>query len=202
MSRSLLGGGAATAVALLSASLIFHAEPSVAEPLAYAAFVTENQQTLAVTPDVTTPGTENPAKNGEIEGVKEKETESSLAKPAGKDASREDDSSEAGRPPLSFVATAYSLRGRTASGRQVARGLIAADRQVLPLGSRVRVEAGSYTGEYLVADTGGLIRGHRIDIWMPSSVEAMRFGRRKVKLTVLSYGGRRTPPARKRRLNN
>jgi len=92
-------------------------------------------------------------------------------------------------PPTNYVATAYSLRGRTASGRLVAKGLIAADPRHLPLGSRVRLEAGTYSGEYLVADTGSLVRGKRIDIWTPSSREAMRFGRRTVKLTVLSYGG-------------
>jgi 3D (Asp-Asp-Asp) domain-containing protein len=94
-------------------------------------------------------------------------------------------------PPTKYVATAYSLRGRTASGRLVAKGLIAADPRHLPLGSRVRLEAGAYSGEYLVADTGSLVRGKRIDIWTPSSREAMRFGRRTVKLTVLSYGGKR-----------
>ena len=94
-------------------------------------------------------------------------------------------------PPTNYVATAYSLRGRTASGRPVAKGLIAADPRHLPLGSRVRLEAGAYSGEYLVADTGSLVRGKRIDIWTPSSREAMRFGRRTVKLTVLSYGGRK-----------
>jgi len=91
-----------------------------------------------------------------------------------------------------YVATAYSLRGRTASGRMVSRGLIAADPSVLPLGSRVRLEHPGYSGEYLVADTGGAIRGRRIDIWTPSTSEAMRFGRRTVKLTILSYGARRS----------
>ena len=94
-------------------------------------------------------------------------------------------------PPTNYVATAYSLRGRTASGRPVAKGLIAADPRHLPLGSRVRLVAGAYSGDYLVADTGSLVRGKRIDIWTPTSREAMRFGRRTVKLTVLSYGGRR-----------
>jgi 3D (Asp-Asp-Asp) domain-containing protein len=89
--------------------------------------------------------------------------------------------------PVAYVATAYSLRGRTASGKFVTKGIIAADHRVLPLGSRVRLDAGGYSGEYLVADTGGAIRGRRIDIWTPSSREAMRFGRRTVKLTVLSY---------------
>ena len=96
-------------------------------------------------------------------------------------------------PTTHYVATAYSLRGRTASGMMVSKGLIAADPRVLPLGSKVRLEVPGYHGEYLVADTGGMIKGKRIDIWIASSREAMRFGRRTVKLTVLSY------PAKKAR---
>jgi 3D (Asp-Asp-Asp) domain-containing protein len=103
--------------------------------------------------------------------------------------------------PTSYVATAYSLRGRTASGRLVSKGLIAADPRILPLGTRVRLEAGSYSGEYLVADTGGLVKGKRIDIWTPSSREAMRFGRRTVKLTVLSFGGKRKSATAQAKLN-
>ena len=94
-------------------------------------------------------------------------------------------------PASNYVATAYSLRGRTASGKFVSRGLIAADPRVLPLGSRVRLDHPGYSGEYLVADTGGMIKGRRIDIWIPTAREAMRFGRRTVKLTVLSLGGRK-----------
>jgi 3D (Asp-Asp-Asp) domain-containing protein len=94
-----------------------------------------------------------------------------------------------------YTATAYSLRGRTASGRPVSRGLIAADPSVLPLGTRVRVEAGALSGEYLVADTGGAVKGRRIDIWTPTTREALRFGRRAVKLTVLSLGGKRAKAA-------
>jgi 3D (Asp-Asp-Asp) domain-containing protein len=105
-----------------------------------------------------------------------------------------------------YMATAYSLRGRTASGTPAAQGVIAADPRVLPIGSRVRIEAGSYSGEYIVADTGGAVRGKRVDIWTPTAREAMRFGRRTVKLTVLQLGGKRgktasaqqraaTPPA-------
>jgi hypothetical protein len=39
-----------------------------------------------------------------------------------------------------------------------------------------------------------MIKGKRIDIWTPSTSEAMRFGRRTVKLTILSY-----PPKRVKR---
>lgn len=103
-----------------------------------------------------------------------------------------------------YSATAYSLRGRTASGKPVARGVIAADPRVLPIGTRVRVEAGSWSGEYIVADTGGAVKGRRIDIWTPTSGEAMRFGRRAVKLTVLEVGGKRakTAPVRPRLANS
>ena len=98
---------------------------------------------------------------------------------------------EKAAPSQSFEATAYSLHGRTASGAAPSTGMIAADPRVLPIGSRVRIEAGSYTGEYVVADTGGAVKGKRIDIWTPSGREAMRFGRRTVKLTVLQLGGKR-----------
>jgi len=94
-----------------------------------------------------------------------------------------------------YSATAYSLRGRTASGKPVARGVIAADPRVLPIGTRVRVEAGAWSGEYIVADTGGAVRGRRIDIWTPTSGEAMRFGRRADKLTILEVGGKRAGTA-------
>lgn len=98
-------------------------------------------------------------------------------------------------PAQTYTATAYSLRGRTASGRPVARGLIAADPAVLPLGTRVRVEAGSWSGEYLVADTGGAVKGRKIDIWTPTTREALQFGRRAIKLTVLEFGGKKKKSA-------
>ena len=77
----------------------------------------------------------------------------------------------------SFVATAYCLRGKTASGRMVGPGVIAADPRVLKLGSRVNL-GGARSGSYVVADTGGRIKGNRIDIWMASCADARRFGRR------------------------
>ena len=85
----------------------------------------------------------------------------------------------------SFTATAYCLKGRTALGHGVRRGIIAADPRVLRLGSRVNLGAGAYSGQYLVSDTGGNVRGRRIDIWVPSCAEARRFGRRTVSLGVL-----------------
>ena len=89
----------------------------------------------------------------------------------------------------SFRATAYCLKGRTATGGSVRRGIIAADPRVLRLGSQVMLGAGSYSGTYTVADTGGAVKGRKIDIWMPSCVEAVRFGNRSVTVMKLNKRG-------------
>lgn len=202
MSKPLLGGGAA-AVALLSASLLFYAQPSVAETLAAAS--QELQQKGGVqTPK--TPGAELPA-TGEAEAAttadaarpNQTEKGAAFAALAVSAASELKEELEDEAPALPFTATAYSLRGRTASGRSPARGVIAADRRLLPIGTRVRLEAGQYSGEYVVADTGGSVRGRKIDIWVPNSGEAMRFGRRPVRLTVLTRDRARTATRQGRR---
>jgi len=88
----------------------------------------------------------------------------------------------------SFVATAYCVKGQTASGLKVRSGIIAADPRVLPIGSIVRVVAGEQSGIYSVLDTGQLITGRRIDIFMPEFTDAKKFGRRKVQIQVIRYG--------------
>jgi 3D (Asp-Asp-Asp) domain-containing protein len=170
--KSLISRGVIVASALLTGLIVFSATPSIADtPLSQ---VQQQKQ-------------ENPANAGG-----KVETEEVILAPASATRSRTVEDSKVALPTTPYVATAYSLKGRTASGRMVSRGLIAADPAFLPLGSRVRLEHPGYSGEYLVADTGGGIHGRRIDIWTPSSSEAMRFGRRTVKLTVLSYGARRS----------
>lgn len=82
----------------------------------------------------------------------------------------------------SFSASAYCFSGRTAMGHPVRRGLIAADPRVLKMGSKVYIDAGPYSGEYTVSDTGGAIKGKKIDIWVPNCGEARRFGRRSVQI--------------------
>ena len=185
--KSSFGGSAVIAAALLTSFLILFARPSAAETLL--SHFQQKQETVQ-TPAQQSRGTsgaqvnhDSTSSSGTISGVV---TEDSLP------ASGNNSSEIPVTQPATYVATAYSLNGRTASGRRVSRGLIAADPSVLPLGTRVRVEAGQYTGEYVVADTGGAVRGKRIDIWTPGSSEARRFGRRPVKLTVLSYGPKRS----------
>ncbi len=81
-----------------------------------------------------------------------------------------------------FSATAYCLRGKTAMGHGVRRGIIAADPRVLKLGSTITVNAGAWSGTYLVSDTGGAIKGKKVDIWVPNCSEARKFGRRTVQV--------------------
>ena len=188
--KSLFGGSAITAVALIAGTLFIYARPSVAETNSFqqppiqqqkreeAIPVSGTQPSLAGLPATSEPTTGGSnLKRRAVRGDASSMSEPGRAVGAGHT--------------QTYVATCYSLRGRTASGRMVAKGLIAADPKVLPLGSRVRLDAGPFSGEYLVADTGGAVRGRHVDIWTPSTREAMRFGRRKIKVTVLSYGVRR-----------
>ena len=190
MSKPLIGGGAAAA-ALLSCSLLFLAQTSVAEPLGQ---VPQEAQQSGAAAQTQTAGAETTeaAVAADVKETNKAEAAAPSASKAAIDKTETGAEPEAETPAVTFTATAYSLRGRTASGRQVTRGLIAADRRVLPLGTRVRLTAGSYSGEYSVADTGGAVRGRKIDIWVPSTGEAMRFGRRPVKLTILTRTRPRT----------
>jgi len=94
-------------------------------------------------------------------------------------------------PAASFQATAYALRGITASGIYVRRGVIAADPRLIPIGSVVQITTPGYSGVYTVQDTGRLIKGKIVDVWLPSTREARFFGRRQIKLHVLRWGKKR-----------
>jgi len=78
--------------------------------------------------------------------------------------------------------------GRTATGSVAQKGSVAVDPRVIPLGSRLYVEAadGSWTyGNAVASDTGGSIKGNKIDLFMSSSSEARQFGRRTAKVYIL-----------------
>jgi hypothetical protein len=63
---------------------------------------------------------------------------------------------------------------------------LAADPRVVPIGTVVEIrDAGPYSGQYVVCDTGRMIVGHKLDIYIANTREAMRFGRRKVKVRIL-----------------
>lgn len=83
--------------------------------------------------------------------------------------------------PVPVEMTAYCLtRTTTRRGRYVRAGIVAADPALFPLSRYVELYVGRrYLGRFLIDDTGRLIKGNVIDIWMPTCREARLFGRRK-----------------------
>lgn len=93
---------------------------------------------------------------------------------------------------LTVEATAYGAdcagcSGITATGLNVKANpgarIIAVDPTVIPLGSKVYIEG---YGNYTAADTGGAIKGNRIDVFMGTEANARAFGRQTLKLTILN----------------
>lgn len=87
-------------------------------------------------------------------------------------------------------ATAYSpycngCSGISASGMDLRVDpmprVVAVDPSIIPLGSKVWVEG---YGEAIAADTGGSIKGHKLDVLLPKG-ETMQWGRKNVKVKVL-----------------
>lgn len=89
---------------------------------------------------------------------------------------------------MQMEATAYHPtdgpgNGITASGLPARRGIIAVDPRVIPLGTRVYIPG---YGLALAADTGGAIKGNIVDLCMEEFEECWQFGRRMVKVYILS----------------
>jgi 3D (Asp-Asp-Asp) domain-containing protein/septal ring factor EnvC (AmiA/AmiB activator) len=82
---------------------------------------------------------------------------------------------------ITVSATGYALRGRTATGIQTAPGVVAVDPSVIPLGTRMTIPG---YGEGVAADTGGAVHGNIIDLWFPSTAQALQWGRRTVTITI------------------
>ena len=91
---------------------------------------------------------------------------------------------------LAFSATAYCKGLVTTSGVAAQTGVVAADPELLPVGSVIEVDSlpPKYNGIYTVMDTGPAVQGRQIDVYMWSCNEALQFGRRPVRLVVLRLG--------------
>ncbi|RYM06163.1 peptidoglycan-binding protein [Sporolactobacillus sp. THM7-7] len=92
-----------------------------------------------------------------------------------------------GSKTITVEATSYALGGTTATGVDLTRNpdakVIAVDPNVIPLGSKVLIPG---YGTYTAADTGGKIKGHRIDLHLPTKEEAINFGRRTLQIQILN----------------
>ncbi|MDD5658484.1 MAG: 3D domain-containing protein [Actinomycetota bacterium] len=88
-----------------------------------------------------------------------------------------------------MVATAYFSGGGgingnsiTAIGLRTKKGIVAVDPKIIPLGTKLYIPG---YGEALAADTGGWIKGNRIDLVFDSLEECYRYGRRKIKVYLV-----------------
>lgn len=93
---------------------------------------------------------------------------------------------------ITVEATAYcntSDGGQvTALGKPTGFGIVAVDPRVIPLGSKLYITSadGSYVYGYCIAgDTGGAIKGHRVDLFLGSESECRAFGRRPMQVYIL-----------------
>jgi 3D (Asp-Asp-Asp) domain-containing protein len=93
---------------------------------------------------------------------------------------------------MEMRSTAYCLRGSMRTGVRVRDGMAAADPAVLPLGSVVRVSHrdGREIGIFVIMDTGGAVRGNKLDIWLSSCAEARAWGIQRVNAEVIAIGRR------------
>ena len=105
-----------------------------------------------------------------------------VAEPPSEDVSKE----------MVVTATAYTAyckgcSGTTAYGIDLranpSQKVIAVDPRIIPLGTKVWVEG---YGEAIAGDTGGAIKGNKIDVFIPSHDNAMEWGVKKVKIKVFN----------------
>jgi 3D (Asp-Asp-Asp) domain-containing protein len=78
-----------------------------------------------------------------------------------------------------FEVSCHTGKGVTASGRASSRETVSVDPRVVPLGTRLVIDT---VGMRVAADTGGAIRGRRLDIWEPSVAACTQFGRRQLRV--------------------
>ncbi len=84
---------------------------------------------------------------------------------------------------IQVLATAYTRTGeRTASGIWPYIGGVAVDPNLIPLGSELYIEG---YGPARAVDTGGMIRGNRIDLFFDSKAECQAWGRRQVNVSIM-----------------
>ena len=85
---------------------------------------------------------------------------------------------------MQMAASAYSMPGsRTATGTAAGRGTVAVDPSVIPLGTKLFIEGYGYA---VASDTGGAIKGNKIDLHFDTQAEAIQFGRRIVTVHIVS----------------
>ncbi|WP_053954861.1 3D domain-containing protein [Inediibacterium massiliense] len=82
----------------------------------------------------------------------------------------------------------HPYHGITSSGTRVRPGVVAVDPKVIPLGTKLYIKALDGSADYgfaVAEDTGGAIKGNKIDLYFESPKDTKRYGRRKVLVYIL-----------------
>ncbi|MFB6467103.1 LysM peptidoglycan-binding domain-containing protein [Cytobacillus sp. Hz8] len=86
-----------------------------------------------------------------------------------------------------YTASCKGCSGLTATGFNLKKNpnakVISVDPKVIPLGSKVYVEGYGYAR---AEDTGGAIKGKKIDVFVKSKKQALQWGRKKVKIKIVN----------------
>lgn len=137
------------------------------------------------------------AKN-KIESIKAEEAAKSISNNSPANSNNNNNNNTSNQPSdgnykktLSVEATAYTGGTLTAMGLKPVRdpggiSTIAVDPNVIPLGSKVYIPGYGYA---IASDTGGVIKGNIIDLYMNSNDECKSWGRRQVTLHIVAYPG-------------
>lgn len=84
-----------------------------------------------------------------------------------------------------YTANCKNCSGITATGLNLKKNpnlkVLSVDPKVIPLGSKVFVEGYGYA---IAGDTGGSVKGNKIDVFVPSKKQAINWGVKKVKIKV------------------
>ena len=81
-----------------------------------------------------------------------------------------------------FESTCYCGTGITASGLEAGAGCVAVDPLVIPLGTNLQIDGYGFA---VAADTGELIKGKMIDVFLPACSACIQWGRRQVKVKIM-----------------
>lgn len=146
---------------------------------------TNEEEKVVATAPVTTPAPTTrtaPTQKSNVSQPVEQSREEVQVSSAGEEAVKE----------MTVTATAYTAyctgcSGTTATGIDLRANpnqrVIAVDPRVIPLGSKVWVEG---YGEAIAGDTGGAIKGNKIDVFIPTKESALAWGVKTVKIKILN----------------
>ncbi len=84
---------------------------------------------------------------------------------------------------MNVVATAYTGYSTTSTGQKPVWGTIAVDPKVIPYGTKVYIPQFGRT--FIANNTGGAIKGNKIDIFMNTKKECYNWGRRTIEIQIL-----------------